>query len=73
MYTLTMGPSPRARYGWLLMCTMAGSMKERVLPEPVSAIPIILRPDMAMGHPCAWIAVGFSKFSVRRVSLTYSE
>mmetsp|Transcript_13120 Transcript_13120/g.25790 ORF Transcript_13120/g.25790 Transcript_13120/m.25790 type:complete len:349 (-) Transcript_13120:590-1636(-) len=49
--TRTMGPSPRFRYGWALMCTIEGSRNAQVFPDPVSAIPIMSRPDSATGQP----------------------
>ena len=33
----------------------------KVFPDPVCAMPTISLPLRAIGHPCAWIAVGFKK------------
>ena len=35
-----------------LIWTMPGRIKANVLPEPVAAMPIMSRPDRAIGHPC---------------------
>ena len=40
---------------------MAGSRKASVLPEPVAATPMRLRPEKAMGQPCDWMGVGLLK------------
>ena len=47
-------------------------MNAKVLPDPVSAIPIMSLPDMAMGQPWLYMAVGFTKFSCKvKVSVMY--
>lgn len=33
----------------------------RVFPDPVLAIPTMFSPLIAIGQPCAWMAVGKSK------------
>jgi len=38
---------------------MAGSIKARVLPDPVSAIPTISLPLNTIGHDWHYIGVGF--------------
>jgi hypothetical protein len=54
--TSMIGPSPRLNSGCALMCTIPGSRNASVLPDPVSATPIMSRPESATGQPCAWIA-----------------
>ena len=43
------------------MCFRAGRENARVLPLPVSAIPMISRPLPMIGQHWDWIGVGFSK------------
>ena len=42
-----------------LMCSMPGSRKPQVLPEPVLAMETMSRPWVAMGQDWAWMGVGF--------------
>ena len=51
---------------------MAGNKKARVLPEPVADIPTVFRPFNAIGQPCDWIGVGFSKPHLISSLKTYS-
>ncbi len=48
-----------------LMCIMAGNKKPQVLPLPVLAMATKSRPDIAMGHACAWMGVGAEKPALR--------
>eukprot|EP00962_Isochrysis_galbana_P026502 scaffold8227_cov119-Isochrysis_galbana.AAC.6 len=48
--TSAMGPSPGCMWGCALMCTIIGSAKQSVLPEPVAARPITSRPLSAIGQ-----------------------
>jgi len=59
--TSVMGPSPGDRYGWALMWIIAGSRKDRVLPEPVAEMPTMFLPSRAMGQPWDWMGVGAVK------------
>ena len=45
-----------------IMCARAGTEKASVLPEPVSAIPTMSRPEATMGQHRLWIGVGLAKF-----------
>jgi len=45
-----------------------GIAKAAVLPEPVSARPIMSRPERASGIAEAWIGVGFLKLSFSQAS-----
>lgn len=49
---------------YAMTCTIAGKIKARVLPEPVSATPTRSRPERATGHPWLYITDGSLKFSV---------
>lgn len=44
-----------------LMCSMPGSRKPQVLPDPVLAMATRSRPAIATGHACAWMGVGAEK------------
>lgn len=48
---MAMGPSPGSSSFWSMMCTSMGQMKAAVLPLPVLAMPIMSRPERAMGRP----------------------
>lgn len=68
--TRAMGPSPCCKGGWSLMCLSMGSTKARVLPEPVSAMPMQSLPDMMIGRAWAWMGIGLSKPDLRMTSRT---
>mmetsp|Transcript_29458 Transcript_29458/g.95030 ORF Transcript_29458/g.95030 Transcript_29458/m.95030 type:complete len:250 (+) Transcript_29458:1067-1816(+) len=56
------GPSPRVRgirFSSSYATITIGSVKTRVLPEPVKAMPIMSRPERMTGSPWIWIGVGF--------------
>lgn len=50
--------------------TIPGKMNDKVLPEPVCAMPTVFLPDIAIGQPWDWIGVGASNFSSIKVSRT---
>lgn len=45
---------------------MAGSENASVLPDPVKAMPIMSRPEKAVGIPWIWIGVGLRIFLALR-------
>jgi len=55
-----------------LIWIIAGRRKASVFPDPVAEMPTISRPINAIGHPGAWIGVGWLNFcfmtSVKRYS-----
>jgi len=57
-----MAPSPGCSRGCATMCVIAGSAKQRVLPEPVAARPMRSHPLSATGQHWLWIGVGARKF-----------
>lgn len=64
-HTMTaMGPSPGSSSFWSMMWTSIGQMNAAVLPLPVLAIPIMSRPDSAMGTP--WKSIRNQKVSVSK-------
>mmetsp|Transcript_122320 Transcript_122320/g.351426 ORF Transcript_122320/g.351426 Transcript_122320/m.351426 type:complete len:284 (-) Transcript_122320:111-962(-) len=59
--TTPTGPSPARSSSCAMMCTNIGMTYARVLPEPVSAIPMRSRPCRAAGKTWTWIGVGALK------------
>lgn len=55
-----------------MTCTIAGSTKPSVFPEPVFARPITSKPLSAMGHAWLWMGVGALKPDASHSAVTYS-
>ena len=52
---------------------MAGSKKASVFPDPVAEMPIMSRPNKAMGHPWLWIGDAVEYHAVERYVNTPDE
>src|SRR4051812_3632886 len=75
MHSSRVGVRTRAWTSWTdgSTCSIIGSPKAAVLPDPVWAWPIMSRPSMSGGIACSWIGLGDSYPTSRSAASVGSE
>ena len=69
---ILIGPSPSSTRRWSWICLMAGKRYAKVLPEPVSAIPMTSLPERSKDMDWACMGKGFLYYLFSMMESTLS-